>query len=140
MSDMFMPSSFHCPGPSMPSPITSIYESLDHGAFTGERLSAKELKDLISESGAPYQEETKEAGISWDDMPRTARTNHDPLGLSFSHRPEIAYWCPIEILWIQGAPKAIQYNDIALLSGSAGHKLICRCCNHQIGTLVEMRS
>lgn len=129
-------------GPGQSSPFVTLFEMDDHDAFRGERRTAKHLEDLVSDSRMPYHEIT-EGSISKLEY-HVARTNYDPLATAvdpgLTHRPELAYYCEHDGLWIQGAPEARKYNNIGRLSGSSGVTLHCRICKHTICHTAEMRS
>lgn len=110
----------------------------DQGAWVGERKKAATLEGLQSPSGRLYHEETESSSPSPIHLePRYAQTDFEVVP---GHNDEVAYWCDSEGLWIQGTPSGEPYNDIRLLSGSAGLKLVCRSCGSEVGRLVEKMS
>lgn len=119
------------------NPQAEILDSLDAGAWKGERKRAIALEDLKSASGMPYQEEEPERCKFFADEPLYARTEHETIP---GTNEEIAYWCHIEELWIQGAPSGEEYDNVNFLSGGSGLNLICRSCGHEIGRLIERMS
>jgi len=124
-------------------PGAAMLELSDQGAWEGERKMAARLEDLESLSGRPYVEEVDEGkrrlGFGLTTEPRRASTDHTHVP-GFGVKEEIAYYCPHEELWIQGSPMGEGYNDISFLAGSAGLKLICRSCGHEVGRIVEVVS
>lgn len=66
----------------------------------------------------------------------------------FSLAVETAYLCkgiyqeedPDSCGWVKGEPNERSYDDIGVLSGSAGHRYYCRICGKQIGEVYLIMS
>jgi hypothetical protein len=115
-----------------------MLDLIDQAAFEGDRRTVANLAELESPSGQSYHElagrtrrtpffgEIKYASTDYEVIPGT--------------REEVAYWCHLEELWVQGTPGGQAYNNLGPLSGSAGLNLVCRSCGRKIGQSVMMRS
>jgi hypothetical protein len=119
-------------------PGAVLLDLSDEGAWERERRSAEKLEDLVSKSGMPYHEiegSLKKTGFR--EKIKCAKTDFEII--PGTHQ-EIAYWCSVEKRWVQGAPSGEEYDDIGVLSGSAGLSLFCRSCGQEIGKEVRLRS
>jgi hypothetical protein len=95
-------------------------------------LAAKNLADLRSERGRPYQEVARR---DRDDCRRAQEQDGERAN------EEWAYWCGYEwpggpregCGWVKGVPRSEAYNEIGLLAGAAGERHCCRICGAEIG-------
>lgn len=105
--------------------------------FRRRGLIAPTLEELNLSSGRHFVKE-KPRGMRGQDYGRASviiETKFGPL-VEVS-----AYFCkemdlredPDSCGWVMGEPEAREYNDIGLLSGSAGTQYCCRICGKMIG-------
>ncbi len=104
-------------------------------------ITAARLEDLKSECGQPFIED--ESGFSY----RRATAK----GEGKSHRElEIAYLCASPYLmkgedeytcgWVKGNVIRKKYDEIGLMSGSAGTRYFCKICGKQVAEFQEVVS
>ena len=109
-----------------------------------KRLTAPTLEELKSKSGKPFVE-VKSTRMLGDDY-RSAEAKEE---VSFGkaklllERTEQAYLCYESSIfskedtdscgWVKGMPVEKKYNDIGVLSGSAGIRFYCKICGKKIG-------
>jgi len=114
-------------------------------------ITASTLKELKSKSGKPFVE-VKSKRTFGQDYRTAAVKGEVPAELKKLNLPmqirETAYLChemyskkkTDSCGWVKGNPIARSYDDIGILSGSAGTQFYCKICNKMIGDHVTIRS
>lgn len=111
-------------------------------------FAATELKDLRSEKGRSFEEREK-VPHRWGEL----RKAHEVLESGEdTYKQEWAYFCGftdsfgkqekihIGCGWVRGWPKDQEYDDIGVLSGSAGIRFSCQICGMKVGEDQQMVS
>jgi hypothetical protein len=107
-------------------------------------LIADKLQDLKSESGNPFIEEKPRSKGFGGEGYRIAVVKG-----KFGNAEEAAYLCEEMYSfgkdssgcgWVRGNPRTENYDDIGVLSGSAGVNYYCKICGRLIGRDVHVRS
>lgn len=107
-------------------------DDLEESSWKGKRETAAKLEDLRSPSGRPY----KEVASHMPGLRVACTSSYDEL-LIEDALGEWAYWCPHELLWIQGREQQIAYydensSDIDIRLGGHGYDCICSNCSRLI--------
>jgi len=108
--------------------------------FRSRGLIAPTLEELKSDSGEPFIREERIRDVWGYDYEKASAIKKTRVGLLVKER---AYLCremfdekdgdPNGCGWVKGEPSPVLYNNISLLSGSAGTEYYCQLCGKKIG-------